>query len=110
MNARTEFQVIVGANGKPAFVVVPYADFRKMKASFAQGSVPSDVVNLSFERGVSAMAAWREHLNLTQAEVAKRMKVSQAAYAQMERAKAPRKATLENVALAMGLDAEQLHW
>jgi prevent-host-death family protein len=32
MNARTEFQVIVGANGKPAFVVVPYADFRKMKA------------------------------------------------------------------------------
>ena len=25
MNVRTEFQVIVGADGKPAFVVVPYA-------------------------------------------------------------------------------------
>ena len=110
MNARTEFQVIIGANGKPAFVVVPYADFRKMKASFARGAVPNDVVNLSFERGMSAMAAWREHLGLTQAEIAKRMKVSQAAYAQMERAKAPRKTTLENVALAMGLEVEQLRW
>jgi DNA-binding XRE family transcriptional regulator len=110
MNARTEFQVIVGANGKPAFVVVPYADFRKMKASFNQGTVPNEVVNLSFERGVSSMAAWREHLGLTQAEVAARMSISQAAYAQMERAKSPRKATLENVALAMGLDAEQLRW
>ena len=27
MNARTEFQVIVGKDGKPAFVVVPYDQF-----------------------------------------------------------------------------------
>jgi DNA-binding XRE family transcriptional regulator len=110
MNARTEFQVIVGANGKPAFVVVPYADFRKMKASFKLGAVPNAVVNLSFERGVSPMAAWREHLGLTQAVVAKRMKITQAAYAQMEHAKLPRKATRESVALAMGIEAEQLRW
>ena len=110
MNAHTEFQVIVGANGKPAFVVVPYAEFRKMKASFAAGSVPNEVVNLSFERGVLAMGAWREHLGLTQAELAVRVGVSQAAYAQMERAKVPRKATLEKVASAMGLEAQQLRW
>ena len=110
MNARTEFQVIVGADGKPAFVVLPYAQFRRMRASFALGTVPNEVVNISFERGVSPMVAWREHLGLTQDEVAQRMSISQAAYAQMERAKRPRKATLESIAQAMGLEAEQLRW
>jgi transcriptional regulator with XRE-family HTH domain len=77
---------------------------------FMQGSVPHEVVNLSFERGVSAMAAWREHLGLTQAEVAARIGITQAAYAQRERVKQPRKATLEKVASALGLEAEQLRW
>ena len=110
MNARTEFQVIVGADGKPAFVVVPYAQFRRMKGGFSQGTVPNEVVNLAFERGMSPMAAWREHFRLTQAEVAARIGVTQAAYAQMERGKQPRKATLDKVAQALGLEVEQLRW
>ena len=110
MNARTEFQIIVGADGRPAFVVLPYEQFRRMRGGFTQGTVPNEVVNLAYERGVSPMAAWREHFNLTQAEVASRIGVSQAAYAQMERGKQPRKATLEKVAEAMGLEAEQLQW
>ena len=110
MNARTEFQVIFGQDGKPAFVVVPYDQFRRMKGGFTHGSVPNEVVNLSFERGVSAMAAWREHFGLTQAEVAGRIGITQAAYAQMERVKQPRKATLEKVASALGLEVEQLRW
>ena len=56
------------------------------------------------------MTAWREHFGLTQAEVAARIGINQAAYAQMERVKQPRKATLEKVATAMGLEAEQLRW
>jgi DNA-binding XRE family transcriptional regulator len=111
MSARTEFQVIVGADGKPAFVLVPYDQFRhRMTGGFADGSVPNEVVNLSFERGVSAMAAWREHLGLTQAEVAGRIGITQAAYAQMDHVKQPRKATLAKVAAALGLEAEQLRW
>lgn len=110
MNARTEFQIIVGGDGKPAFVVVPYEQFRRMQGGFTQGTVPNEVVNLSFERGVSAMTAWREHLGLTQAEVAARIGITQAAYAQMERVKQPRKATLDKVASALGLEAEQLRW
>lgn len=110
MNARTEFQIIVGGDGKPAFVVVPYEQFRRMQGGFTQGTVPNEVVNLSFERGVSAMAAWREHLGLTQAEVAARIGITQAAYAQMERVKQPRKATLDKVASALGLEVEQLRW
>jgi prevent-host-death family protein len=109
-NARTEFQVIVGKDGKPAFVVVPYDQFRRMKGGLARGTVPNDVVHLTFGRGVSPMAAWREHLGLTQAEVAGRVGITQAAYAQMERAMRPRNATLEKVAAAMGLEVEQLRW
>lgn len=110
MNAHTEFQVIVGVDGKPAFVVVPYDQFRRMKGGFTQGTVPNEVVNLSFELGVSPMAAWREHFGLTQAEVAERIGITQAAYAQMERVKRPRKATLQKVASALGIDVEQLRW
>ena len=110
MNARTEFQIIVGQDGKPAFVVVPYEQFRRMKGGFTHGTVPNEVVSFAFERGVSAMAAWREHFGLTQAEVASRIGITQAAYAQMERVKSPRKATLEKVAAALGLEVEQLRW
>ena len=110
MNVRTEFQIIVGNDGKPAFVDVPYEQFRRMKGRTSTGAVPNDVVNLAFERGSSAMAAWREHLGLTQAEVAGRIGISQAAYAQMERVKQPRRATLEKVSEALGLEVEQLRW
>lgn len=110
MNTLTEFQIIVGADGRPAFVVVPYDQFRRMQTGVSRGTVPNEVVNLSYERGVSAMAAWREHFNLTQAEVATRIGITQAAYAQMEHVKQPRKATLEKVAIALGLDLEQLRW
>ena len=64
-----------------------------MKGGFTHGTVPNEVVNLCLERGVSAMAAWREDFGLTQAEVAGRIGVTQAAYAQMERVKQPRKST-----------------
>lgn len=110
MNARTEFQIIVGKDGQPAFVVVPYDDFRRMQGQAQQGTVPNEVVNLSFERGMSAMAAWREHLGLTQAQVASRIGITQAAYAQMERSRQPRRSTLEKVAAALGLTVEQLRW
>ena len=108
MNKRTEFQIIVGQDGKPAFVVVPYDQFRRMQGGFTHGTVPNEIVNLSFEHGVSAMAAWREYFCLTQAEVADRIGITQAAYAQMERVKQPRKATIEKVAATLGLAAEQL--
>ena len=110
MNARTEFQIIVGSDGKPAFVVIPYVQFKKLRSSLTRGAVPNEVVNIAYERGVSPLAAWREHLGFTQAEIASRMGVAQPAYAQMERVKQPRKATLEKVAGAMGLEPEQLRW
>jgi DNA-binding XRE family transcriptional regulator len=110
MNARTDFQTILGEDGKPAFVVVPYALFQRMSGGFTPGTVPNAVVGMAFDDGMSPVKAWREYLRLTQAEVAARMGVSQAAYAQMESAKRPRKATLAKIAVALGLEVEQLYF
>lgn len=107
MNARIDFQTILGADGKPAFVVVPYAEFRRMAGAFTPGTVPHALVSAEVD-GASATKAWREYLRLTQAEVAARMGVTQAAFAQMEAAKRPRKATLQKVADALGLELAQL--
>lgn len=107
MNARIDFQTILGADGQPSFVVVPYADFRRMAGGFTPGTIPHAVVSAEVD-GASATKAWREYLRLTQAEVAARMGISQAAFAQMENAKRPRKATLQKIADALGLELEQL--
>jgi hypothetical protein len=41
MNARIDFQTIVGKNEKPAFVVVPYATFNKL---IKQNAPESDAI------------------------------------------------------------------
>ena len=51
---------------------------------------------------------WREYLGLTQHEVAARIGISQAALAQIERSKRPRKVTLQRLAKALGITYEQL--
>ena len=81
-----------------------------MRGGFTPGMIPNAVVGMVFDGSMSAAKAWREYLRLTQAEVAVRMGVSQAAYAQMEAARRPRKATLAKVVAALGLDVEQLEW
>ncbi len=59
--------------------------------------------------GASRIRAWREHLGVTQEELARRMGASPAAVAQMEAKNArPRAATLKKVAQALGIDWERL--
>jgi DNA-binding XRE family transcriptional regulator len=59
--------------------------------------------------GRSLRPAWREYLELTQAEVAARMGVSQPAPSQLESPRArPRRATLARLAKALGVRDEQL--
>jgi DNA-binding XRE family transcriptional regulator len=94
----------------PDLIFVPIDQFRPMKGSLGLGAVPNDVVNAVFELGVSPMAAWREHLRLTQTEVAGRIGITQAAYVQLERAKRLRQPTLEMAATALGLELDQLRW
>ncbi len=71
-------------------------------------AIPNAVVGRCIMDEVSMLQAWREHLMLTQTEMAERMGISQAGYAQIEAAKRPRKATLQKAADALGISLEQL--
>lgn len=108
MKALTNYQTIYGTDGKPAFVVLPYADFIRLYGAIAQGAIPNAVVGRRIMDEVGMLQAWREYLMLTQDEMAERMGISQAGYAQIEAAKRPRKATLEKAAAALGISLEQL--
>lgn len=106
MNAPTNIQVINGVDGKPAFVVIPYADYIAERNA-ERGLIPHDVVSRTVD-GATPVRAWREHLGLTQADVAKRLGISQSAYAQQEGSERLRKVTREKIAGALGIAAEQL--
>lgn len=69
--------------------------------------IPHEVVSL-LVNGATPIRAWREHLNLTQDVVAKRMGISQPAFAQQETVAKPRKGTREKIAAAFGINADQL--
>lgn len=81
MNAPTDVQIINDADGNPAFVVIPYAQYVAQKIE--PDLIPHEVVGRIVD-GATPIRAWREHLNLTQDEVAKRMGISQPAFAQQE--------------------------
>jgi len=94
--------------GRPLFVVLPVAEYLRLKQR-NEPTIPHEVVNLRFEgKGMSAARAWREYLGLTQVAVAERMGITQAALAQMEAAKRPRKITRDRIAKALSLVTTQL--
>ena len=105
---QVSYQTIKDASGAIQYVVVPYADFLRL-TSGVETAVPNEVVERVIMDKVTPIRAWREHLGLTQSEVAAHMKISQAALAQIEAPEArPRKSTLRRVAQALGIQLEQL--
>jgi DNA-binding XRE family transcriptional regulator len=71
-------------------------------------TIPNAIVNKIINKDMTPIRAWREHLDLTQTEVARRLGISQSAYAQQESNEPVRKATREKIAQALGIVAEQL--
>lgn len=111
MNALTEgVQILRDESGHPAFAVLPYAHYQELihGRKAAEPGIPAAVVDLAMDNEWSAARAWREHLELTQADVAKRMGITQGAYAQLEAKKTIRKSSREKVAKAFGIDQTQL--
>ncbi|MDD3610102.1 MAG: transcriptional regulator [Halothiobacillaceae bacterium] len=75
MNALAEgVQISRDAGGHPVFAVLPFAQYLALVAgkSKAEPTVPHAVVSAVVD-GATVIAAWREHLRLTQAEVAAAM-------------------------------------
>jgi len=109
MSVLTKHQVIEHG-GNPLFVLVPYDEYLELTGRREQSAnIPVEVAEIALLEDKSLMRAWREHLGLTQEEVAARVGISRGAYAQMEAPEArPRRATLGKIASALGLRVEQL--
>jgi DNA-binding XRE family transcriptional regulator len=113
MKTHTNFQKIE-YQGKPTFVLVPWEDFEHIRPWLERkeihaAGIPQALVEAHLLKGISIIRAWREHLGLTQRELATKMGVSQAAVAKLENPLAkPRKATLAKVAVALGIALAKL--
>ena len=70
MNAPTYVQIINGPDGKPAFAVIPYADFVACGIQSGDPYIPHEVVVMMVDHDWTITRAWREHLGLTQEQVA----------------------------------------
>lgn len=97
-------------NGQPVAVVLPYDEYLKLLyPELNEPATPHAVVKKIHLEGQTRIQAWREHLQLTQEEAAERMGVKQSSYQQLEKKTArPRKATIQKVADAFGIDARLL--
>ncbi|AZY49691.1 transcriptional regulator [Bordetella avium] len=106
MNAPTNIQIINGPEGRPAFVVIPYEDYIAYRNA-EKDLIPHDVVSRTVD-GATPVRAWREHLGVTQSEIADKLGISQSAYAQQENSERLRKSSREKIATALGITAAQL--
>lgn len=106
MNKPIDFQTILGADGQPAFVVMPYTDFVERFAG-ERDMLPHAVVEATID-GATLTKAWRTHLGLTQVEVAERLGITQPSYAVLEASKKLRKSSRERIAAALGIQPGQL--
>ncbi|MTV36931.1 helix-turn-helix domain-containing protein [Duganella radicis] len=106
MKTPINVQVINGADGKPSFVVIPYDDYIRTY-EHEHDLIPNAVVSAMVD-GATAVRAWREHLKLTQAEVAGRLGITQPSYAKQEASQGLRLATLKKIATALGVTPAQL--
>lgn len=66
MNTPTNVQIINGQDGKPAYAVIPYADFVACSKNAGDPYIPHEVVCMMVDRDWTIIRAWREHLKLNQ--------------------------------------------
>ena len=113
MSKHTEYQTIEHC-GHPAFVLIPWEEWNLIKPMLEAerakaGGIPQAVVEAHVLRNESLVKAWREHLSITQDELAARLGVSQAAVAKYERPNARlRSTTIKKIASAMLIEEGQL--
>jgi DNA-binding XRE family transcriptional regulator len=108
------------ADGKPAFVVLPYAEYLNLIRAQsvpaasdtripADGTIPHEVIVLMTDNDWSIIRAWREYLGVTQTEMAARLDIRQPSYSAMEAPEArPRKTTRTRIATVLGLQRDQV--
>jgi DNA-binding XRE family transcriptional regulator/predicted RNase H-like HicB family nuclease len=80
----------------------------KRSAIARNGKVPREVTRRIAD-GVPPLRAWREHLGLTQQDVATRLGAGKSTYAAQENSTRLREKTVERIAKALGINSQQLN-
>ena len=102
---------IIENNGRPLFVLVPYAEYMASLNHKADenSAIPLAVSKAANMEGKSLVRAWREYKGFSQADIARRMGISRPAYAQLEAKGANlRTGTVHRLAAALDVAWEQL--
>ena len=87
INAHPNQQTIRNKQGKPEYVVLPYEDYLQLIQQSIinlEHGVPSQVVDLIFDKDCMPAKAWREYLGMTQAQASKNLGISQSAYSSLK--------------------------
>jgi len=79
-----------------------------VKSRINNALIPHAVVELAVKKNWNLLKAWRKHLGLNQKELAEKADISQPALSQMENSNNHQDATVEKLAVAMGLKPEKL--
>lgn len=103
----------IESDGKPAFVVLPYAEYMALTTRCRpsndpripkDGTIPHEVIEMMVANDWSIIRAWREYLDVTQTEMAARLEIRQPTYRAMEAVDAaPKRTTKQRIAKALGL-------
>ncbi|HFF9481086.1 TPA: helix-turn-helix domain-containing protein [Serratia marcescens] len=121
-------QFIKDGNNNVAYAVVPIDDYNRLLAAADSDNdayedvpyspstdadddsvvIPHAVVSIKVKENVSLLAAWRIYRNLSQADVAAKLGVSQASVSQLEGSKRPQAATLGKLAKIYSCKPSQL--
>ena len=117
MNALIDMDTVqtIMENGKPAFAVIPYDQFKLIcnqmdnrKVMYASDEIPHEVVSYIFEKHYSIVKAWRLYLRMNQKEAAEKIGITQGALSQIEKSESNQQGTLQKIADAWGIHVEQL--
>lgn len=81
MNTPTDYQTIE-YHEKPAFVLVPWNEYSRIRPYLEQSetkrnSIPQAVLEANVLNNTPIIKAWREHLGLTQVQVAQKTGIKQ---------------------------------
>jgi len=107
-HTKIDYQIIE-QGGKPVFAVVPYDQFKAFIDNEDDSTIPHEVARAVVVDDKSMLKAWREHLNLSQSELASKAGMTQPAIAQLENSSSDlRESTLKKIASAMGIDSSLL--
>jgi DNA-binding XRE family transcriptional regulator len=117
-------QFLKDSNDNVAYAVIPIDDYKRLMAAAENDDayedvpysadsndddvIPHAVVGIKVKEDVSLLAAWRIYRNLSQADVAAKLGVTQASVSQWESSKRPQAATLAKLAEIYNCTTAQL--